>query len=60
VGRLADDVLAVEQDLAGGGLAFAGQAVEQAGLAGAVGADDGVDGAGAHFEVNAATALNGP
>ncbi|MNY41863.1 hypothetical protein D3C86_1767070 [compost metagenome] len=59
VSRFLDDIFTVEQDGPGGGLALTGQAVEQAGLASAVGADDGVDGAGLNLQVDAVDRVEG-
>ena len=53
-GLRAGDVAAVEDDLPGGRLEELGEQVEDGGLAGAVGADQRMDGAAPHLEVDAA------
>ena len=53
VGREAADVLALQQDLAGAGAMDAGEDMQQGGLAGAIGADDGHQFAGLDLEIHA-------
>jgi hypothetical protein len=58
--RQAGDVLAVEQDAAGGAQRRAAHGHQQRGLAGAVGADQRHDLAGLDLEVDAAQRLDAP
>src|SRR5512138_1479063 len=59
-GREAGDVLPLVDDAAGGGLQELGEQVEAGGLAGAVGADQGVNGAARDGEIDAADGDEAP